>query len=193
MGRVVDAVKLVVGLGNPGRKYDGTRHNVGFAVLAELARRYGRSRPRAAFQGELLEADIKGTRVWLLSPITFMNRSGECVRQACDFYKLPLEELLIVCDDFNLPLGKLRMRAQGSAGGQRGLEDIIRRMGTQQFARLRMGIGPVPPRWDPAEFVLSRFTKDEQAELQLMVVRAGDAVVDWVGHGTEYAMNQYNA
>src|SRR6185295_497228 len=119
-------MKLVVGLGNPGRRYQGTRHNVGFLVLEELARRHGQGKPKSSFQGETVEAAMAGEKTLLLAPHTFMNRSGSSVVQARDFYKLTNEEVLIVCDDFALPVGKLRFRPKGSAGGQNGLADIIR-------------------------------------------------------------------
>ena len=126
-------MKLVVGLGNPGRKYQGTRHNVGFAVLDRLREQNGLGKAKADFQGETVEADLQGARALLLWPHTFMNLSGGSVLAARDFYKLDNQDLLIVGDDFNLPLGKLRVRASGTAGGQKGLEDIIRRLGTQQI------------------------------------------------------------
>lgn len=185
-------MKLVVGLGNPGRKYQATRHNVGYEVLAELARRHATSSPKVAFQGEVVDADLAGQRALLLCPHTYMNRSGASVGAAVDFYKLDCEDLLIVCDDFNLPLARLRMRAKGSAGGQNGLADILRRLGTDEVPRLRVGIGEPPPRWNPADFVLSRFTKDERTEMDLAVVRAADAVVCWATEGIAAAMNRYN-
>ena len=147
-------MKLVVGLGNPGRRYQGTRHNVGYAILAELARKFGLSPPRERFQGEMVEADLAGgrgasrgcgagagIRALLLSPTTYMNLSGASVQEAMSFYKLPNHELLVLCDDLNLPVGKLRFRAGGSSGGQKGLDDIIARLGTEEFSRLRLGIG----------------------------------------------------
>jgi len=185
-------MKLVVGLGNPGRRYQGTRHNVGFAVLAELARRHGNSRPKTVFQGELVEGTIGGTRVLLLAPQTFMNSSGSSVLAARDFYKLNLDDLLIVCDDFSLPAGKLRLRPKGSAGGQKGLEDIIRVLSDDAVPRLRLGIGPLPAGWDAAGFVLSKFSKDEAAIIEPTIVQAADAASDWVAQGIQSCMNIYN-
>jgi PTH1 family peptidyl-tRNA hydrolase len=185
-------MKLVVGLGNPGRKYRETRHNVGYKVLEVLAERYGRGGPRTAFQGLCVDADVSAERVVLLQPETYMNKSGASVARAKDFYKLGAADLLIVCDDFNLPLAKLRFRAKGSAGGQKGLEDIIRCLGGDEFPRLRIGIGPVPPGRDPADFVLGRFTDEEGREIEPTVVRASDAVGDWIRSGIDYCMNQYN-
>ena len=162
-------MKLVVGLGNPGRKYEGTRHNVGFRVVAETARKFAASSPKAAFQGELAEANIAGQRVLLLCPQTFMNLSGGSVLASRDFYKINNDDLLVVCDDFNIPLGRLRMRPKGSAGGQKGLADIIGRLGTDTVSRLRVGVGPVPSGWDAADFVLGKFAKDQQTEIDITV------------------------
>jgi peptidyl-tRNA hydrolase, PTH1 family len=190
--RNLRTVKMVAGLGNPGRKYEGTRHNVGFAVVREVARRHGVGGVRSGFQAEWIEADLRGQKTLLLLPQTFMNLSGNSVGAARDFYKLAVEELLIVADDFNLPLGKLRVRASGSAGGQKGLADVIRRLGTEDVPRLRLGVGPVPAGWDPVDFVLSRFTKEELPEIEIAVQRAADAVVDWAAEGLQTCMNRYN-
>jgi PTH1 family peptidyl-tRNA hydrolase len=186
-------MKLIVGLGNPGRKYAGTRHNVGWEVLAELARRHGTSRPREKFHGEIVEAGIEGQGVLLLCPLTFMNRSGASVQPARDFYKLDNQDLIVVCDDFNLPLAKLRFRVRGSSGGQKGLQDIIHRLGTEEFPRLRVGIGQAPAQWDVADYVLSRFDKGDRAEMDDAIARAANSLADWVRYGTEYCMNQYNS
>ena len=186
-------MKLVVGLGNPGRKYQGTRHNVGFDTVAELARRHGIGSVRSQFDAEVIEADLAGQRALLVQPQTYMNRSGTSVVRALDFFKLTADELLIVCDDFNLPLARLRVRAKGTAGGQKGLEDIIRCLGTNEFARLRIGIGSVPARWDPADFVLSKFAAEERQEIDLAIVRAADTVVQWAAEGIAACMNRYNA
>ncbi len=186
-------MKLVVGLGNPGRRYQGTRHNVGYAVLAELARKCGAVLPaRARFQGEVVEAELGGEKALLLSPTTFMNRSGGSVREAMRFYKLPHRDLLVLCDDLNLPAGKLRFRAKGSSGGQKGLDDIIGKLGTEDFARLRVGIGAAPENWDWADYVLSKFTPEELPEIERAVKLAADAAIAWARQGADYCMNQYN-
>ncbi len=185
-------MKLVVGLGNPGRKYEHTRHNVGYAVVAELARLGSGTHPRQRFRGEVIEADLGGVRALLLCPTTYMNRSGQSVAEARDFYKLPLENMLVICDDLNLPLGKLRFRASGSSGGHKGLEDIIRWLGSEGFARLRIGIGQVPEGWDAADYVLARFAESEKACIEQSIARAAGAVVDWACRGIEYCMNRYN-
>jgi PTH1 family peptidyl-tRNA hydrolase len=185
-------MKLVVGLGNPGRRYEKTRHNIGYAVLAELARRHGMATPKTRFHGEVVEAALGGQQALLLSPTTFMNLSGTSVREAVGFYKIPNEELLVLCDDLNLPVGKLRIRQRGSSGGQKGLDDIIEKLGTEEFSRLRMGIGSAPPSWDWADYVLSRFPTEELPVIEQAVGLAADAVAAWAREGIEFCMNQYN-
>jgi PTH1 family peptidyl-tRNA hydrolase len=189
-------MKLIVGLGNPGRKYERTRHNVGFAVVERLVSRFGGVRSRRAFGGEVFDAEINSDaaseRVLLLCPHTLMNASGRSVREAVDFYRIELADLLVISDDLNLPLGKLRMRAKGSFGGQKGLADIIRHLGTDAFARLRVGIDRPPEGFDAADYVLSRFRSEEIPIIEDAVARAADAAADWVTRGVEYCMNEYN-
>lgn len=185
-------MKLVVGLGNPGRRYEQTRHNVGFEVITILARQYGQGSVRNRFSAEVLEAAVAGTKVLLLCPQTYMNRSGQSVRQAADFYQLTPADVLILCDDFHLPLGKLRFRASGSAGGQKGLDDVIRHFGTNDVPRLRIGVGEPPANWDPADYVLGKFTEDERSAVEVTIARAASGVADWSTHGISYCMNHYN-
>lgn len=185
-------MKLVVGLGNPGRKYEQTRHNVGYVAAAELARRHGQGGFRKRFQGQTAEAKIVDEPVLLLCPETYMNLSGASVQEAASFYKIPVDEVLVICDDLSLPLGKLRFRASGSSGGQKGMEDVIRRMGTEAVPRLRIGIGQPPEGWDWAAFVLSKFGKDEVPAMDEAVRQAADAVADWVRLGIAACMNRYN-
>jgi len=186
-------MKLIVGLGNPGSKYQQTRHNVGFDVAARLAQRFGTAPPREKFQGETVEATIAGQKVLLLTPLTYMNASGGSVLAARDFYKIEPADLLVVCDDFNLPLGKLRLRAKGSSGGQKGLEDILRRLGTDEVPRLRIGIGAPPPGRDAAGYVLNRFLPDEQPTIAAALDRAAEAAAAWVSEPFEAVMSRYNA
>ena len=187
-------MKLVVGLGNPGRKYVGTRHNIGFEVISELARRHAMGmRPKAKFEGELVETFYNNEKICLLCPLTFMNLSGKCVKPVMDFYKMSPDDLLVVCDDFNLPVAKLRFRPDGSAGGQNGLNDIIRQLGTQKFARLRVGIGKPPPEWDISGYVLGKFDKADFAEMEKSVKRAADGVQVWLEEGIGVAMNRFNS
>jgi PTH1 family peptidyl-tRNA hydrolase len=185
-------VKLLVGLGNPGSAYEGTRHNVGFDVLEILARRAGGPGRRARFQGETAQVSIRGCQGLLVWPLTWMNLSGSCVLAARDFYKTDDADMLVICDDFNLPAGTIRLRPSGSAGGQNGLADIIRRLGTTAVPRLRVGIGPVPPAWKPADFVLGRFSKPEREAFAPTLERAADAAEEWAAVGIQAAMNRYN-
>lgn len=186
-------MKMVVGLGNPGQKYNGTRHNVGFDVIAELARRYDVGRPKSKFNGEFAETIIQNEKTVLVCPLTFMNLSGQCVRAAVDFYKLELDDLLIICDDFNLALGRIRLRPSGSAGGQNGLNDTIERLGSQKFGRLRLGIGQPPPKWEVSNYVLGKFDPDDRVEIDKAIVRSADAAEAWVSGGMPLAMNRFNA
>ncbi len=185
-------MKLIVGLGNPGKKYEGTRHNVGFCVLAKLAGDFGDGSVKARFRGETVDAMIGGEKVLLLSPLTYMNLSGGSVREAADFYKIEPADVLVICDDFNLPLAKLRLRASGSAGGQKGLENILQQMGTQEVARLRLGIGAPPENWNVADYVLSKFNKSEQKEIEQAITTAAIAAAEWVKLDMQECMNRYN-
>lgn len=185
-------MKLVVGLGNPGRKYDQTRHNIGFLVAAGVAKKLQADAPRRRFEGEVAEARCGEQKVAILAPETYMNASGRSVRQAVDFYKLDPGDVLVVSDDLHLSLGRLRIRSSGSAGGQKGLADILRVLGTEQVPRLRVGIGQVPEGWDAADYVLSRFRSDERETVDAAIDRATEAVVAWIESGIEVCMNQYN-
>jgi PTH1 family peptidyl-tRNA hydrolase len=185
-------MKMIVGLGNPGRKYDGTRHNVGFHVVGRLATDYGDGKLKAKFRGEVMDAVVAGEKILLLCPLTYMNLSGQSVKEASEFYKISPAETLVVCDDFSLPLGKLRFRPKGSSGGQKGLQNILALMGTEEIPRLRIGIEPPPPEWDVADYVLSTFTKDEQPTVKDSVATAAKAAAEWVTSGIEACMNKYN-
>lgn len=186
-------MKVVVGLGNPGREYDKTRHNIGFVVIDELCRRHGEPRPKLKFDAEIAETTIAGEKCLLVKPQTYMNASGRCVRQVIDFYQAPLADLLIVSDDMNLEVGKLRLRPGGSAGGQKGLGDIMKHLGTENFARLRIGIGRPPGRMVATDYVLGRFRPEEKSEMEHAAVTAADGVETWVGSGLQAAMNEVNA
>jgi PTH1 family peptidyl-tRNA hydrolase len=184
-------MKIIVGLGNPGSQYAGTRHNIGFEVIDYLAAAPGVTPFRTLFQGKLAEAMDGLEKVLLIKPETYMNLSGRCVRAALDFYKLTVEDLLIVCDDFNLPLGKLRIRGDGSHGGQNGLRNIQEQLGTPQYARLRLGVGQPGP-GDAVDFVLSRFKTGEQAAVTTMIADAAQAALHWVRLGVAGAGNLVN-
>jgi len=186
-------MKLIVGLGNPGTKYERSRHNVGFDVVEQVAKTNGADPFRSGFDGQTSECTIDGEKVLLLKPMTYMNRSGASVRKAADFYKVPLEQVLIVCDDFSLPLGRLRFRASGSAGGQNGLKDIISALGSDAVPRLRVGIDAPPEGMDPADYVLSGFKPAERKIIDDVVIDAGRAVESWCRNGLQTAMNEFNA
>jgi PTH1 family peptidyl-tRNA hydrolase len=183
--------KLVVGLGNPGSKYEGTRHNIGFEVIDRLASGGSGTRFSKKFEGLLAEVEIDYRRVLLLKPETFMNLSGRSVAPALRFYQLEPTDLLVVCDDLNLPLGKLRIRKGGSDGGQKGLRDISAHLGTEEYARLRIGIGDRGP-IEATDFVLSRFRPAERPVVEDALIEATQAVAVWVAQGADAAMNRFN-
>ncbi len=184
-------VKLVVGLGNPGTKYEGTRHNIGFEAVDRIASAGSGAKFAAKFDGLLAEAEIDFKRVLLLKPQTFMNLSGRSVAQAARFYKIPLTDILVICDDLTLPLGKLRIRAGGSDGGQKGLRDIAAHLGTDEYPRLRIGIGERGP-IEAADFVLSRFRSAEVPVVDDALILTAQAVAVWTSQGLPAAMNRFN-
>ena len=186
-------MKLIVGLGNPGAKYRMNRHNVGYMVLAELAEKLPGNRPQSKFHGDLLNmSEPGGETALLLAPTTYMNRSGLSVGEASGFYKIQPSDILIVCDDLHLPFGKLRLRSDGSSGGQRGLADILRVLGTEKVPRLRIGIGSPPGQMDATDYVLMNFTEKERPEIAITIKQAAEAVICWFRKGINEAMNQYN-
>ncbi|GAB4313219.1 MAG: aminoacyl-tRNA hydrolase [Phototrophicales bacterium] len=183
---------LVVGLGNPGVRYEKTRHNIGFWVVDELARRWNASNFKTERKALVADATIKNQRVLLIKPQTYMNLSGEAVRAIIDFYKLDIENLIVIHDDLDVDFGVLRIRKGGSAGGQNGVKNIIQHLHTQDFKRIRCGIGRPPGRMDPADYVLEPFKGDQEITARLMVDRAADAVETWLSDGIDIAMNRYN-
>ncbi|MDO5308695.1 MAG: aminoacyl-tRNA hydrolase [Planctomycetia bacterium] len=184
--------KIIVGLGNPGAKYRNTRHNVGYMVLAELAARHAVGKPRSQFQADVLDAQIAGQNVMLLCPTTFMNRSGSAVAEVVRFYKLPLENICVVCDDIDRPLAKLRMRANGSCGGQNGLRDIIAKLGSQDFPRFRIGVDRPQSKEDVSAYILQSFRPEEKEEINFAIQEAADAMELWVKNGPNAVMDRYN-
>jgi PTH1 family peptidyl-tRNA hydrolase len=184
-------MKLIVGLGNPGPKYAGTRHNIGFEVIDYLAAGPGCSAFREKFEAFVAEMKEGDETVLLMKPLTFMNLSGRAVRAALDFYKVPVENVLIVCDDFNLPLGKLRIRPKGSHGGQNGLRSVQEHLGTDAYTRLRIGVGQPEP-GDAVDFVLSKFKPGERKAVEEAIATAAQAALVWLRQGTEAAMNRFN-
>ncbi len=185
-------MKIIVGLGNPGPRYISTRHNLGFMVLDSLAASLRVAFAREKHSGVLAPAAWGTEKLLLVKPMTYMNRSGDCVAAVARNKIFSPDDLLIVVDDIHLPLGKLRFRAGGSAGGHNGIKSIIERFGTPDFHRLRLGVGGVNDRSVLVEHVLSRFHPDERADVDTMVERATQAVLCWVETGIAPAMNQFN-
>lgn len=184
---------MIVGLGNPGRKYQGTRHNIGFEVLELLASQHGSPTPKAKFEGQNCKIDVDGQSVLLVWPLTYMNESGRCAKATAQFYKInPQEDVLVVCDDLSLPCGKLRARPKGSAGGQKGLADILKVFGSLEIARLRIGIDPTPPGWQTADYVLGRFDAEQRGTIDEAVTQACKAAKVWCTQNINACMNQYN-
>ncbi len=184
---------LLVCLGNPGDKYENTRHNVGFMVADEMAERQSKPIQRLKFKALTNVLDISGERVLVMKPITYMNLSGEAVRQAADFYKIPPERVLVVSDDTALPVGRLRIRVKGSAGGHNGLKNIIQHLGTDQFPRLRVGVGEKPyPDYDMADWVLGKFSGEDKKKIDASVKRAADAVACILSEGIDRGMGKFN-
>lgn len=185
-------MNLIVGLGNPGAQYSGTRHNIGFEVIAELSARWQVGRSQVKFQAEFWDALRAGQRVLLATPLTFMNRSGEAVQQLSRFFQILPEQIVVICDDMNLPCGQLRWRSGGSAGGQKGLQDILQRLGTDQVPRLRMGIGRPPGQMDATAWVLGRYRPDEKEVMAGAVLQAADSIEMFLAEGIVSVMNRYN-
>ena len=185
-------MKLVVGLGNPGDKYRGTRHNVGFEVIDLLAARHGLTFESAPAEAVLARWRRPDDGVLLAKPLTFMNLSGRAAGDLLRFYKVPIEALLVVTDDVNLPLGRLRARGSGTEGGHNGLRSVAQQLGTVDYARLRIGVGRGDMRRDLADHVLARFEPDEQPAALEAIARGADAVETWIAGGLVRMMNAYN-
>jgi len=183
-------VKIVVGLGNPGREYAATRHNLGFMVVDELARRLAAGERRNRFRSDLIEVFDGGEKIVLLKPRTYMNLSGTAVREAVNWYKTQPDDLLVVVDDIDLPFGAIRLRAKGGSGGHNGIKSIIAELGIDTFTRMRIGIGRGPGH--ATRQVLSRFTSDEERVLPAMLQAAADCVLEWERNGIISAMNRCN-
>jgi PTH1 family peptidyl-tRNA hydrolase len=183
---------LIVGLGNPGRQYRNTRHSVGFMCVDTLANQLGTSFSRVESQALLAKTEYQGLRLILAKPQTYMNLSGRAVGALLHYYKIPLEHLLVAYDDVDLPFGCLRLRPDGGSAGQKGMISIIDRLGTQQFPRLRLGIGRPPGRMDAASYVLQEFHRTEAEQLAVMLERASEAALVFVTQGLVAAMNIFN-
>ena len=184
---------LLVCLGNPGDKYENTRHNVGFMVADEVANRQNKPIQRLRFKALTNTLTISGEKVLVMKPVTYMNLSGEAAGPAADFYKIPPDHVLVVSDDTALPLGRLRIRVKGSAGGHNGLKSMIQHLGTDQFPRLRVGVGEKPhPDYDMADWVLSKFTGEDKKIIDAAVKRAADAIECILAEGIDRGMGKFN-
>jgi peptidyl-tRNA hydrolase, PTH1 family len=190
--------RMIVGLGNPGPEYSRSRHNIGFQIADLLALRHGmefdrfQKRARLAI-GWVRTPGVSGQRVLLAKPMTFMNASGEAVAPLAAFYKIVPAHILVVFDDLDLPVGRIRLRPGGSSGGQKGMQSIIKHLGTTDFPRLRVGIGRPPGQMDPADYVLRPFSPDQETEMVFVRTRAAEAIEAWLTGGVEAAMNQFNS
>ena len=183
---------LIAGLGNPTREYDKTRHNVGFSVIDVLADRYRIDVSEKKHKALCGSGVIEGQKVLLVKPQTFMNLSGESLRAAADYYKIEPQDMIVIYDDISLDPGQLRIRLKGSAGGHNGIKNIIAQLGTQEFPRIKVGVGAKPPRMDLADYVLSRFSPEEQKQMDEAFREAAEAAVSMMTDGAERAMNHYN-
>jgi PTH1 family peptidyl-tRNA hydrolase len=183
----------IIGLGNPGDEYRHTRHNVGFECVDKLAYDHGINMKRERkFRADIGTGSIAGRKVLLAKPNTYMNLSGEAVREVLNFYKLSHAHLIIIYDDYALPVGEVRCRPQGGSNGQKGMSNIISALGTQEICRIRIGIGSKPPQWSLSDYVLSRFLREEWSEMIAGITKAGDAAQAILTNGIDAAMNTFN-
>ena len=183
-------MKCIVGLGNPGKEYEKTRHNVGFMVVNALIHELG-LKVTSKYKGELAQTSSNGEPVILFKPQTYMNASGEAVRLICDFYKIQPKDILVIYDDLDLPVGKIRLREKGSAGGHNGMKSIIQHLGTQEFPRCRIGIDK-NPLYATADYVLGRFLKQEEENITQAILKAKQAAIDFPKMSFTELMNRYN-
>ena len=185
-------MRLIVGLGNPGPEYAKTRHNAGFMVVEHLASRHGCIGAKSKFHARVIEAHLAGQRCLLMQPMMYMNRSGLAVAEAARFFKVAVEDTLVVVDDISLPCGRIRLRAEGGSGGHNGLSDIQQALGSPAYPRLRIGIDP-PGRVAQVDYVLGRFTPEQLDKLATSLDRACDCIESWLGEGIDKAMTLFNA
>lgn len=184
---------IIAGLGNPGQKYEGTRHNIGYQVLDELAEKYDINILESKFKGLIGKGMIQGEKAILIKPLTYMNLSGECIGEAVSYFKIDeTAELIVVADDINLDVGQIRIRKKGSAGGHNGLKNIILHLGSENFIRVRMGVGDKPVGYDLADYVLGHFKKEEEELLSESKNNAVLAIETIISEGPDQAMNLYN-
>jgi PTH1 family peptidyl-tRNA hydrolase len=185
-------VKVIVGLGNPGGRYEDTRHNIGFMVIDEIARRLKIDLNKQKFNSNYNLSTVGDEKVVLLKPLTYMNLSGEAVQPFLNFYKADIDDLLVIYDDLDLPVGKLRLRTKGSAGGHNGIKSIIQNLGTQEYKRLRIGVGRPPSYMGIPDYVLQPFQQDELEGINAAITKAADACEDWISRPFLEVMNRHN-
>ncbi|MRS26076.1 aminoacyl-tRNA hydrolase [Bacillus sp. RIT694] len=186
-------MKLIVGLGNPGREYELTRHNIGFMAIDELAKRWNISLNEQKFKGIFGAGFVNGEKVMLLKPLTYMNLSGESIRPLMDYYKIDVEDFVVLYDDLDIPVGKLRLRMKGSAGGHNGVKSTISHLGTQEFQRIRMGIDRPKNGMKVVDYVLGRFTSEEIPDVSHSIEKAADACEEWLNKPFLQIMNTFNS
>lgn len=188
----MEKLTIIVGLGNPGKKYENTRHNVGFSTIDVLSDKLGIKVNRLKHKALTGDGTIKGERVILVKPQTFMNLSGESINEIAEWYKLPMENLIVIYDDVDIPVGTIRIRPKGSSGTHNGMRSVIYQLRSDEFPRIRIGIGKAPEEWNLADYVLSRFNAEEAVDVARSIERAADAASVIVKSGIETAMNLYN-
>lgn len=185
---------IVAGLGNPGNEYNMTRHNIGFSTIDYIADQNNTTVKKLKFKSLYGEINVAGEKVLLIKPQTYMNLSGESLREFCSFYKVPAEKVIIICDDVSISTGKIRIRRKGSSGGHNGLKSIIYQLGSEEFIRIRIGVGsPENADYDLADYVLGRFSKDEIPVLEESIIKASNAVFEIIKNGVDSAMNKFNS
>ncbi|KIL53710.1 peptidyl-tRNA hydrolase [Jeotgalibacillus alimentarius] len=185
-------MKLMIGLGNPGKPYDKTKHNIGFEVIDELAERWNAPLMQTKFKGIFSKAVVNGEKVILLKPLTYMNLSGESIRPLMDYFQIDIEDIVVIYDDLDLPMGKMRLRQKGSAGGHNGIKSTIAHLGTQEFNRIRIGIDRPPHGMKVPDYVLSRFSKEEWTEMGQVVAKSADACERFLEKPFLEVMNEFN-
>ncbi|MCX7746273.1 MAG: aminoacyl-tRNA hydrolase [Clostridia bacterium] len=189
----MDSIYIVIGLGNPGARYEYTRHNVGFIAVDLLAQKYGIKISKIKHKAILGEGSIEGAKVVLVKPQTYMNLSGESVREVLDWYKAPIKNVIIIYDDIDLAVGKIRIRPKGSSGTHNGMRSVLYQIQTDEFPRVRIGIGKPPEGWQLADFVLSKFTQEEKRSIEEGITNGAEAASAIIKSGIESAMNKYNS
>lgn len=184
---------VILGIGNPGKKYDGTRHNIGFIAMDYMSAKYGIKINKIKHKSLIGEGNIAGEKVLLVKPQTFVNLSGEALREICSYYKVPAENVIVIHDDVSLPCGRLRIRKKGSDGGHNGIKSIIYQLASDEFTRIKIGVGAAPENYDLPDWVLGRFSKEEVSHLSKLVdCVVEEAVPEIIRSGAESAMNNYN-